>query len=38
MEGAKQDGVKGFVKGVGTGLVSGVVKGVTGIKDAWLQA
>lgn len=34
MQGAKRDGVSGFVKGLGTGLVSGVVKGVTGIKDA----
>ncbi|CAL1142366.1 unnamed protein product [Cladocopium goreaui] len=34
VEGAKNDGVKGFVKGIGTGFVSGMVKGVTGIKDA----
>ncbi|CAJ1419572.1 unnamed protein product [Effrenium voratum] len=34
MEGAKKDGVTGFVKGIGTGLVSGVVKSVTGVADA----
>ena len=33
MEGAKNDGVKGFVKGIGTGFMSGMVKGVTGIKE-----
>ena len=35
VEGAKNDGVKGFVKGMGTGFVSGMVKGVTGIKEPW---
>ena len=35
VEGAKNDGVKGFVKGIGTGFVSGMVKGVTGIKEPW---
>ena len=33
MQGAKKDGVKGFVKGVGSGFVSGVVKGVSGITE-----
>lgn len=38
VEGAKKDGVKGFVKGIGTGFVSGMVKGVSGIKDTWSHA